>query len=45
MGFDKVVGFIIPYLHEMVRVSGKLNSTLAELDEVRSKCERLESSL
>jgi DNA repair exonuclease SbcCD ATPase subunit len=45
LGFDKVVGFINPLLHEMVRVSGELNSTLAELEEVRSKCEKLESSL
>jgi hypothetical protein len=45
LGFDKVVEFINPLLHEMVRVSGKLNSMLAELEEVRSKCERLESSL
>jgi seryl-tRNA synthetase len=45
LGFDKVVGFINPLLHEMVRVFGELNSTLAELEEVRSKCERLESSL
>jgi hypothetical protein len=29
----------------MVRMFGELNSTLAELEEVRSKCERLESSL
>jgi hypothetical protein len=45
LGFDKVVGFINPLLHKMVRVSGELNSTLAEHEEVRSKCERLESSL
>jgi hypothetical protein len=29
----------------MVRTSSELNYTLTELDEVRSKCERLESSL
>jgi hypothetical protein len=45
LGFDKVVGFINPLLHEMVRVSSELNSMLAELEEVCSKCERLESSL
>ena len=45
LGFDKVVGFINPFLHEMVRVSGKLNSTLAELEEVCSKCKSLKSSL
>jgi hypothetical protein len=45
MGFDKLVGFINPLLHEMVKTSSELNYTLAELDEVRSKCERLESSL
>jgi hypothetical protein len=45
MGFDKLVGFINPLLHEMVRTSNELNYTLAELDEVRSKCEKLESSL
>jgi hypothetical protein len=45
MGFDKIVGFINPLLHEMVRVSGELNSTLAELEEVHLKCTRLESSL
>jgi hypothetical protein len=43
--FDKVVGFINPLLHEMVRVSGELNSTVVELEEVCSKFERLESSL
>jgi hypothetical protein len=45
MGFDKLVGFINPLLHEMVKTSSELNYTLAELDEVCSKCERLESSL
>jgi hypothetical protein len=45
MGFDKLVGFINPLLYEMVRTSSELNYTLAKLDEVRSKCERLESSL
>ena len=45
LGFDKLVGFINPLLHKMVRTSSKLNYTLVELDEVRSKCERLESSL
>jgi hypothetical protein len=45
LGFDKLVGFINPLLHEMVRTSSELNYTLVELDEVRSKCERLESSL
>jgi hypothetical protein len=45
LGFDKVVGFINPLLYEMVRVSSELNSTLSELEEVRSKCERLESPL
>jgi hypothetical protein len=45
LGFDKLVEFINPLLYEMVRTSSKLNYTLAELDEVRSKCERLESSL
>jgi hypothetical protein len=45
LGFHKVVGFSNPLLHAMVRMFGELNSTLAELEEVRSKCERLESSL
>jgi hypothetical protein len=45
LGFDKLVGFINPLLYEMVRMSSKLNYTLAELDEVCSKYERLESSL
>jgi hypothetical protein len=45
LGFDKVVGFINPLLHKMVEVSSELNSTLVELEEVHSKCERLESSL
>jgi hypothetical protein len=45
MGFDKLVGFINPLLHEMAKTSSKSNYTLAELDEVRSKCKRLESSL
>jgi hypothetical protein len=45
MGFDKFVGFINPLLHEMAKTSNKLNYTFAELDKVRSKCERLESSL
>jgi hypothetical protein len=45
MGFDKLVGFINSLLHEMVRTSSKLNYTLVELDEICSKCERLESSL
>jgi hypothetical protein len=45
MGFDKLVGFINPLLHEMVRMSSELNYTLSELDEVRLKCKRLESSL
>jgi hypothetical protein len=45
LGFDKVVGFINSLLYKMVRVFGELNSTLAELEEVRSKYERLESSL
>jgi hypothetical protein len=41
MGFDKLVGFINPLLHKMVRMSSELNYTLAELDEVHSKCERV----
>jgi hypothetical protein len=45
LGFDKLVGFINPLLYQMVRTSSELNHTLAELDEVRSKCERLETSL
>jgi hypothetical protein len=45
LGFDKLVGFINPLLHEMAKTSSELNYTLVELDEVRSKCERLESSL
>jgi hypothetical protein len=45
MGFDKLVGFINPLLHEMAKTSSELNYTLAELDEVCSKYERLESSL
>jgi hypothetical protein len=45
MGFDKLVGFINPLLHKMVRTSSELNYMLAELDEVYSNCERLESSL
>jgi hypothetical protein len=45
LGFDKLVGFINPLLHKMTKTSSELNCTLAELDEVRSKCERLESSL
>jgi hypothetical protein len=45
LGFDEVVGFINPLLHEMVRVPGELNSTLAELEEVRLRCKRLESDL
>jgi hypothetical protein len=45
LGFDKLMGFINLLLHKMVRTSSKLNYILAELDEVRSKCERLESSL
>jgi hypothetical protein len=45
LGFDKLVGIINPLLHEMVRTSSELNYALAELDEVRSKYERLESSL
>ena len=45
IGFDKLVGFINPLLHEMVRMSNELNYTLVKLDEVRSKCERLDSSL
>jgi hypothetical protein len=45
LGFDKLVGFINSVLHEMVRMSSELNHTLAELEEVRSKCEGLESSL
>jgi hypothetical protein len=45
LGFDKLVGFINPLLHQMVRTSSELNYTLAELDKVRSKYERLESSL
>jgi hypothetical protein len=43
--FDKLVGFINPLLHEMVKTSSELNYTLVELAEVRSKCKRLESSL
>jgi hypothetical protein len=39
------VGIINPLLLEIVRVFGELNSTLAELWEVRLKYERLESSL
>jgi hypothetical protein len=45
LGFDKLLGFINPLLYEMATTSNKLNYKLAELDEVRSKCERLESSL
>jgi hypothetical protein len=45
MVFDKLVGFINPLLHKMAKTSSELNYTLVELDEVRSKCERLESSL
>jgi chromosome segregation ATPase len=45
LGFDKLMGFINPLLHEMVKTSSELNYTLAELDEVCSKCEKLESSL
>jgi hypothetical protein len=45
LGFDKLVGFINPLLHEMTKTSSELNYTLVELDKVRSKCERLESSL
>jgi hypothetical protein len=45
LGFDKLVGFINPLLHEMVRMFSELNYTLAELDEVCLKCERLDSSL
>jgi hypothetical protein len=37
MGFDKLVGFFNPLLHEMVRTSSELNYTLAELKEVRFK--------
>ena len=45
LGFDKLVGFINPLLNEMVITSSQLNYTLAELDKVYSRCERLESSL
>jgi hypothetical protein len=45
MKFDKLVGFINSLLHKMVKTSSELNYTLAELDEVCSKFERLESSL
>jgi hypothetical protein len=45
LGFDKVVEFINLLLHEMVRVSGELNSILVELEEVRLKSKRLESSM
>jgi hypothetical protein len=45
LGFDKVVEFINPLLHKIIKVSGELNSTFAELEEVRLKCEKLESDL
>ena len=45
IGFDKLVGFINPLLHKMVKTSSELDSTLVELDKVQLKCERLESSL
>ena len=45
MGFDKLVGFINPLLHKMVKMSSDLNYILAKLDKVYSKCKKLESSL
>ena len=34
IGFHKLVGFINSLLHEMVKMSSKLNYTLVELDKV-----------